>query len=118
MQLVVDQPTVAHNTYIGVLAELGVVGLIAFAVVVLAAFALARRAVKAFARARDPELELLSRAVLISLVGMLTAFFFLSGLHENQLWLLLGLAVALNAIAVRRQRDDAPLPASQADASP
>ena len=35
VQLVVDQPTVAHNTYIGVLAELGVVGLIAFAVVVL-----------------------------------------------------------------------------------
>jgi len=118
VQLVVDQPTVAHNTYIGVLAELGVVGLSAFAVVVLAALALARRAVKAFARARDPELELLSRAVLVGLVGMLTAFFFLSGLHENQLWLLLGLAVGLNAIARRRQRDDAPLPASQADASP
>lgn len=118
VQLVVDEPTVAHNTYIGVLAELGVVGLIAFAVVVLAALALARRATKAFRRASAPELELLSRAVLLGLVGMLTAFVFLSGLYENQLWLLLGLAVALYTIARRREREDAPPSSSQADASP
>jgi hypothetical protein len=36
---------------------------------------------------------------------MLTAFVFLSGEYEKQLWLLLGLAVALHALARRGWRE-------------
>jgi O-antigen ligase len=99
VDLVVDTPKVVHNTYLGVLTELGIVGLTAFAVVVLAALALVRRSTSLYARAEDSHLELMSRAVLVALVGMLSAFVFLSGEYEKQLWLLLGLAVALYALA-------------------
>jgi O-antigen ligase len=103
--LVVDTPKVAHNTYLGVLADLGLVGLIAFVAVVLGALLLARRSALAFARLGQIELELLSRAVFVGLVGMLAAFVFLSGEYEKQLWLLLGLAVALHGLARRRARE-------------
>ncbi len=101
VRLIVDEPHVAHNAYLGVFADLGIVGLIAFAVVVSSALVLAWRAAQAFERAGDLELELLSRAVLIALIGMLTAFVFLSGQYEEQLWLLLGLGIALHALSRR-----------------
>jgi O-antigen ligase len=104
VRLIVDTPKVAHNTYIGVWADLGVVGLVLFAAVVLASLGLSRRAALLFARAGDTDLELLSRAVVIALIGMLTAFVFLSGEYEKQLWLLLGLSIALHALARRRTR--------------
>jgi O-antigen ligase len=104
VRFVVDTPKDAHNTYLGVLAELGVVGLVAFGLVVVSALVLARRSTKAFARAGDPELELLSRALFVALVGMLGHFVFLSGQYEKQFWLLIGLAVALQALSRRRER--------------
>jgi O-antigen ligase len=112
--LVVDTPKVAHNTYLGVFADLGIVGLLAFVVIVLSALDLARRATKYFARSGEVELELLCRAVLVGLVGMLAAFVFLSGEYEKQLWLLIGLAVALYGLARRRlQRTPAPARTAQ-----
>jgi len=104
VRLVVDTPKVAHNTYLGTFADLGLVGLLAFAFVIVAALVFAGRSVRVFARARNVELELLSRAVLIALIGMLTAFVFLSGQYEKQLWLLFGLAIALHALARKRTR--------------
>jgi O-antigen ligase len=104
---VVDTPKVAHNTYLGVFADLGVVGLVGFLLVVLGALTLTVRATRTFARAGDRELELQSRAVLVALVGILTAFVFLSGQYEKQLWLLIGLGIALHALARRRTRGSA-----------
>jgi O-antigen ligase len=102
VHLVVDTPKETHNTYLGVLSELGAVGLVAFLVVVGSALILVLRATNAFARAREPDLELMSRALLVGLAGMLTHFVFLSGQHEKQFWLLIGLAVALYALGRRR----------------
>ena len=104
VHLLVDRPQVVHNTYLGVFADLGVVGLITFVLVVGTVLALARRSARLFARMHDTDLELVSRAVFVSLVGMLAAFVFLSGELEKQLWLLLGLAVALDGLAHRRAR--------------
>jgi O-antigen ligase len=104
VHLVVDRPHVAHNTYLGVLAELGIVGLVAFGVVVMTILLLTRRATRLFARISSPELELVSRGVLVSLLGLLAAFVFLSGQLEKELWLLLGLGVALEAVARRSLR--------------
>jgi O-antigen ligase len=105
VHLVVDEPHVAHSTYLGVFADLGVVGLLAFVLVVTACLMLALRSAKLFAMTRDGELELVSRAVVVGLIGMLTALVFLSGQYEKQLWLLLGFAVALHALARRRLRE-------------
>ena len=104
VHLVVDTPQEAHNTYLGVFAELGVVGFLALVGFVLVSLALVRRSTKVFSEASEQELELVSRAVLVGLVGMLAAFFFLSGENEKQLWLLLGLAIALHGLATRHAR--------------
>ena len=101
---IVDEPKVAHNTYLGVLAELGVVGLALFLAILGAVLASLWRAAQAFGASGDREMDLLSRAVLIALIGFLTAAFFGSREYSNQFWLLLALGPALLGIA-RAQLD-------------
>jgi hypothetical protein len=59
------------------------------------------RAVRAFARLGDVEMEMLSRAVFIGTVGILVAYFFATNIYEKQLWLLIALGLALPNIARR-----------------
>ncbi len=96
---IVDEPKVAHNTYLGVLAELGVVGLALFLAIIGASIASLWRAAQTFGASGDREMDLLSRAVLIALIGFLTAAFFGSREFSNQLWLLLALGPALLGLA-------------------
>jgi O-antigen ligase len=105
--LIVDTPKVVHNMYLNILAELGVVGFILFAVVILAAFVAAFRAVGIFARAGDTETEILARGIIIGTIGMLAAFFFLSAQYDKQLPLLLGVLVALATLARVRSTQQA-----------
>ncbi|MDP9223019.1 MAG: O-antigen ligase family protein [Actinomycetota bacterium] len=90
---------VVHNTYLSLLAEVGVIGFLLFAAVVIAALKMAMQAVREFAAAGNSEMEVLSRGLIIGTVGMLAAFFFLSAQHEKQLPLLLGLLMALLSVA-------------------
>lgn len=101
VELVVDDPKVVHNTYLEILSELGLVGLLAFGGVVLGALALALRALRGFSRGGDGEMEMLTRGLVVGTIGMLVAFAFISGEYEKQLWLLLGLAIGLDSIARR-----------------
>jgi O-antigen ligase len=96
---IVDEPKVAHNTYLEVLAELGVIGLALFLAIIGAALAALWKAARTFGDGGDREMDLLSRAVLIALVGFLTAAFFGSREFSNQLWLLLALGPALLGLA-------------------
>lgn len=96
---IVDNPKVAHNTYLEVLAELGVVGLVLFLALIGSALATMLKAARLFAARGDREMEVLARAVLIALVGFLTAAFFGSREFSNQLWLLLSLGPALLGLA-------------------
>jgi O-antigen ligase len=107
IDLVIDEPHVVHNSYLELLAELGVVGFALFVALVGAALGLGWRAVRAFARSGETDLELIARGLLIGLSGMLAASFFLSAEYEKQLWLLLGFATALmrvSAAAARRHQ--------------
>jgi putative inorganic carbon (hco3(-)) transporter len=90
---------VVHNTYLNLLAEMGVVGFLLFAAVVIAALKMAMQAVRTFAAAGNSEMEVVSRGLIIGTVGMLAAFFFLSAQHEKQLPLVLGLLMALLSVA-------------------
>jgi hypothetical protein len=63
-------------------------------------------------------MEVISRAVFVGLVGILTADFFASEQFSKQLWLLLGLAPALLAIATRADEQDAEDAAAEAPAPP
>ncbi len=96
---IVDNPKVAHNTYLEVLAELGIVGLVLFLGIIGFSLRCTVRAVRAFQRAGDQHMEVISRALFVALVGLLVAAFFGSRQYQNQLWLLLSVGPALWAIA-------------------
>lgn len=78
---------VVHNSYLEPLAELGPLGLAAVLVVVAGPALLARRWI------RVRRTDTLALALLLGLLGLLVAYFFLSGQYEKQLWLLAGLTV-------------------------
>ena len=66
-EFIVDRPQVAHNTYLHVLAELGVPGLVLFGALLVAGLLAAWRAAREFARRGDPFMETCARAVVLAL---------------------------------------------------
>jgi putative inorganic carbon (HCO3(-)) transporter len=97
----VTESELAHNSYLQVLAELGVVGLLAFLGVIGGSLWFALRAARTFEAGMDWELEMLSRGLFIGTIGMLTAYFFATNQYEKQLWLLVAIGAALLSIARR-----------------
>ena len=98
-EFIVDQPKVAHNIYLQVLAELGVVGLALFLAILGFSLVCALKAAKRFNAAGDGQMAIISRGLVVALVALLAADFFASEQHSKQLWLLLGLAPSLLAVA-------------------
>jgi O-antigen ligase len=96
---IVDTPKAAHNTYLGILAELGVVGLVLFLIILGFALTTTVKAMRAFARQGDRQMEIISRALFVALVGLLAAAFFGSREFSKQLWMLMALGPALLAMA-------------------
>jgi O-antigen ligase len=95
VQVVFDDPHVVHNTYLHVLVELGIVGLACFGVFVVGVLAEGVRALSRFKRSGDRETEILARGLVIGVLAMLAAFTFLTAQFEKELWLLLGMTLAL-----------------------
>ena len=98
-------PKVAHNTYLHIWAELGTIGLLLLLIVMGFGLYAAAKATHAFGRLGDPRMEMIARAVFVALAAILAADFFGSRQYQKELWLLLGLAPALWAIA--RAHDEA-----------
>jgi O-antigen ligase len=98
-EFIVDTPKVAHNTYLQVLAELGFVGAALFVAIIGFSLLCILRAARIYERLGDSDMELLARALLVALCGVLAADFFISEEFSKQLWLLLGLGPALLGIA-------------------
>ncbi len=96
---IIDRPKVAHNSYLEVMAELGVVGLLLFATIVLFAVSSALMAARTFSRADNRRMQAVALCIAVAMVGILAAGFFLSGQYSKQLWLLLGLGPALLTMA-------------------
>jgi O-antigen ligase len=103
----IDKPKVAHNTYLHVLAELGLIGLGLFLAIIGFAVGCTYVAAKRFMEAGDRDMELLTRGLLLAIIGLLAADFFISAQYSKQLWLLLGLGPAMLAIAKTRARRQA-----------
>ena len=103
-EFIVDTPKVAHNTYLQVLAELGIVGAALFLAIIGFSLLCILRAARIFERLGEAPMELMSRALLVALCGVLAADFFISEEFSKQLWLLLGLGPALLAIAASSSR--------------
>jgi O-antigen ligase len=96
---IVDTPKVAHNMYLETLAELGVVGLALFLTVLGYALYCALAAVRRFVASGDRQMEIVSRALFVALVGLLVSDFFGSRQFSKQLWLLMSIAPALLGVA-------------------
>ena len=98
---IIKTPYPAHNIYLQVLVEMGVIGLALFLAVIVLSIHAAVKAVRMFGASGDRSLEILGRALVIAIVGMLAADFFVSDNYSKQLWLLLALGPALLALARR-----------------
>lgn len=105
-EFIVDQPKAAHNTYLHIFAELGIAGGALFLSIIGFVLLCILRAARAFARMDEKGLELLARALLVALVGILTADFFISEQFSKQLWFLLGLGPALLGVATGMARGE------------
>jgi O-antigen ligase len=85
---------VVHNTYLELLAELGIVGVGLFVVLLAAPLVAALRRVALVDRARA-EGSAVARGVIVGSVGLFANYIFDSGEYQKQLWLLLGLLAAV-----------------------
>jgi putative inorganic carbon (hco3(-)) transporter len=92
---VVLVPHVAHNVYLELWADLGIVGLALFVGFVVLSLRAAWRAAGVLQRAGRHGDELLARALVVAIVGILAAAFFVSDLYSKQLFLLLALGPAM-----------------------
>jgi O-antigen ligase len=110
-------PKVAHNTYLQVLAEMGVPGLLLFLALIGACAHCALRAARTWARRGEVTMEALARAVFLALVGMLVAYFFISQMYGKLLWVLLALGPAMLAIARHESDGEDPVAAWRSGAA-
>ncbi len=97
--IIVDAPRVTHDTYLEIVDELGVPGLLAFLTIVVASISAALRAARLYERAGDRDFGLLSRMVALAVIAQLTADVFITNEYEHLLWVLLALPPALLAVA-------------------
>jgi O-antigen ligase len=100
VDLVVDDPHVAHNTYLQMLAETGVVGLGLTLALAAIAVSSALRAARRFERLGEHGLAVLARGVVAADAGLLTAAFFISAQATSTVWVLLALGPMLLTVAV------------------
>jgi O-antigen ligase len=103
-EFIVDSPSVAHNLYLQIGAELGVVGLFLLLAGVGLSAGAAFKAARRFASQGEVGLELIARATLIALAGLLAADFFLSNEFDKRFWLLIAMGPALFHISGRGDR--------------
>jgi O-antigen ligase len=90
-----------HNMYLGNLTELGVIGFTLFLAVLLLTARYLFLAFRRAGRRGDRLLERTAAALLVTLVGFLLAGIFLSSELSKPLWIIIGLALALDVMTNR-----------------
>jgi O-antigen ligase len=110
VQLIVDQPHVAHNTYLQLLAETGIVGLVLFLAVCATCLMSTYRAGTRLKARGPPGLAVLARTLFIAQVAALVALLFITNGTDVRLWVLFALGLVMNAAAREVTPDDSPAP--------
>lgn len=96
---VLDVAQPAHNTYLEVATELGVIGIAGLLFILGFCLQCALSAARRFQDLDEDGMAALSMSLFVAMVGTLAANFFITDVYSNHLWVLLGLAPALRAIA-------------------
>ncbi len=102
---ILSTPKVAHNTYLNITAELGLVGGALFVAILIFCVGCALLAIRRVTRAGDESMEILMRGFVVAVGGYLVTLMFLSEGSSKLLWILLGLGPVLLAIATGIERD-------------
>lgn len=111
-------PKVTHNTYLEIAAELGLPGLLLILAVIGSSLGCALKAARVWEARRDASMDALARGVLLGLVGMLAADFFISDMYTKLLWVMLALGPTMLALARSEQRATRPEQLAQGAAAP
>lgn len=107
----------AHNLYLGIAAETGIVGIVAFlAAVIVTLVQLGRARARAIVAGR-PELAAMAAGFMLALVGYLGSGLFLHLSYARYFWLVLGLAGAA-AVVIGRDVTSQGAAEAEAPASP
>ncbi len=104
IQYLTDVPHLVHNTYLQLLAETGVIGLVGFLAVIIGSLRAAQLAARRFEALGRVEYADLTRAVMMGTIGMLAALFFITNGIDQRLWVLLALGPVLLGIGCRASR--------------
>jgi O-antigen ligase len=107
---IAESPNVVHNAYLQFLAETGVVGLLAFLLVLLASLRACWLAARRFDALGRRDQADLARAILIATIGMAAAMFFISHANDFRLWILFALGPVLLTLAKRWPAEHAAAP--------
>jgi putative inorganic carbon (hco3(-)) transporter len=102
-----DEVHIAHNTYVQVMAEMGIFGIVLFLATVIATFFSLERTRR---HAADELLRRTAEGLEVGLVGFLVAAFFVSADAHRFFWFVMFLTMVLATLASRTQ--ERPLPAS------
>jgi O-antigen ligase len=102
---ILSTPKVAHNTYLNITAELGIVGGILFVAMIVFCVGCALLAIKRVTRAGDECMEILIRGFVVAIGGYLVTLLFLSESTVKLFWILLALGPVLLAVATAIDRD-------------
>ncbi|MDP8910265.1 MAG: O-antigen ligase family protein [Chloroflexota bacterium] len=95
VEFVVDEPHLVHNSYLQVLAENGVIGLLLYATVLLVFLAASWRVARQFDARGDLRLATLARSLFVAQISVMVAIFFISAAPSAPFWLLCGVSGAL-----------------------
>lgn len=98
-----DHSQEAHNTYIELLAELGPVGLAIFLGMVISALLAQARVLRASRRRGDSEFENTALALMLSIVVIAVASFFLSISTNRAWWVVFALTIVLTTLNQRER---------------
>jgi O-antigen ligase len=102
-----------HNTYLELLVSAGAVGLALFLFFVFACLRATWLACRAFEARGDPGLAALGQSILVGMIGILAASFFISAGVDKRLWIAFALGPALLTVASRAEsRSEEAYPAS------
>jgi O-antigen ligase len=99
VELISERPVVVHNTYLQYLAETGLVGFGLFAALLVTSLRSYQLAIRRFDALGLEKEGLMARGLLVSILGVLAAGFFVSAGVDYKTWLLLALGPAMLGVA-------------------